>query len=38
MLLNYIIKHKSPTLPELTHTNHLVPDMVDALQLPKIGY
>jgi ribonuclease HI len=32
---NQTDEHKSPTLPELTHTNHLVPDRVDALQLEK---
>ncbi|EED12024.1 conserved hypothetical protein [Talaromyces stipitatus ATCC 10500] len=35
--LNYVDEHKSTTPPDPTHTNHLVTDTVDALQLPKIG-
>jgi hypothetical protein len=34
---NQTDEHKSPSHLDLTHTNHLVPDMVDALQLPRIG-
>lgn len=30
-------EHGSLTPPDLTHTNHLVPEPVDTLQLPRIG-
>jgi hypothetical protein len=35
--LNHLDRYQSLTLPDLIYTDRLVPEAVDALQLPRVG-